>query len=210
MRISVNQVRWLKGLVHLLSLLTFIYFAHLTFSGGFGADPVKGMEHFTGKTALNMLILTMLISPVAKKFRQGNLMRMRRMLGLYTFFWVTLHLVIYMGLDLGFSNYRLLGSEIASRPYLTIGIVSWLILLLLSVTSLQKVQRKMGKAWQKLHNWVYLVLILAPLHYYWSVKSGIIEPSIYFAIAIILILLRRDFFIRKFNELKLRYVKRQT
>lgn len=195
MRITPKQITIIKSMVHIFSLIFMIYFVLLTLQGGFGADPVKGMEHFTGKAALNMLILTLLVSPLAKGFRQGLLMKLRRMLGLYSFFWATLHFAIYISLDLGF-DFSLLGEEIFKRPYLTIEAVCWVILLLLAATSFQKIQRKMGKKWQTLHYWVYLALILAPIHYYWSVKSGLIEPSLYLVVAVLLLIWRKDFFMR--------------
>ncbi|MGR5330515.1 protein-methionine-sulfoxide reductase heme-binding subunit MsrQ [Photobacterium damselae] len=195
MRITPKQITIIKSMVHIFSLIFMIYFVLLTLQGGFGADPVKGMEHFTGKAALNMLILTLLVSPLAKGFRQGLLMKLRRMLGLYSFFWATLHFAIYISLDLGF-DFSLLGEEIFKRPYLTIGAVCWVILLLLAATSFQKIQRKMGKTWQTLHYWVYLALILAPIHCYWSVKSGLIEPSLYLVVAVLLLIWRKDFFMR--------------
>ncbi|HIF9548742.1 TPA: protein-methionine-sulfoxide reductase heme-binding subunit MsrQ [Photobacterium damselae] len=195
MRITPKQITIIKSMVHIFSLIFMIYFVLLTLQGGFGADPVKGMEHFTGKAALNMLILTLLVSPLAKGFRQGLLMKLRRMLGLYSFFWATLHFAIYISLDLGF-DFSLLGEEIFKRPYLTIGAVCWVMLLLLAATSFQKIQRKMGKKWQTLHYWVYLALILAPIHYYWSVKSGLMEPSLYLVVAVLLLIWRKDFFMR--------------
>ncbi|HIF9152941.1 TPA: protein-methionine-sulfoxide reductase heme-binding subunit MsrQ [Photobacterium damselae] len=195
MRITPKQITIIKSMVHIFSLIFMIYFVLLTLQGGFGADPVKGMEHFTGKAALNLLLLTLLVSPLAKVFRQGLLMKLRRMLGLYSFFWATLHFAIYISLDLGF-DFSLLGEELFKRPYLTIGAVCWVILLLLAATSFQKIQRKMGKTWQTLHYWVYLALILAPIHYYWSVKSGLIEPSLYLVVAVLLLIWRKDFFIR--------------
>lgn len=195
MRITPKQITIIKSMVHIISLIFMIYFVLLTLQGGFGADPVKGMEHFTGKAALNMLILTLLVSPLAKGFRHGLLMKLRRMLGLYSFFWAMLHFAIYISLDLGF-DFSLLGEEIFKRPYLTIGALCWVILLLLAATSFQKIQRKMGKKWQTLHYWVYLALILAPIHYYWSVKSGLIEPSLYLVVAMLLLIWRKDFFMR--------------
>ncbi|EPG0369095.1 protein-methionine-sulfoxide reductase heme-binding subunit MsrQ [Photobacterium damselae] len=195
MCITPKQITIIKSMVHIFSLIFMIYFVLLILQGGFGADPVKGMEHFTGKAALNMLLLTLLVSPLAKVFRQGLLMKLRRMLGLYSFFWATLHFAIYISLDLGF-DFSLLGEEIFKRPYLTIGAVCWVILLLLAATSFQKIQRKMGKKWQTLHYWVYLALILAPIHYYWSVKSGLIEPSLYLVVAVLLLIWRKDFFMR--------------
>uniref|UniRef100_A0A182STI9 3-dehydroquinate dehydratase n=1 Tax=Anopheles maculatus TaxID=74869 RepID=A0A182STI9_9DIPT len=93
------------------------------------------------------------------------LIRCRRMLGLWCFAWATLHLISYSTLELGLSNISLLGRELITRPYLTLGIVSWLFLLALAATSTLWAQRKLAAKWQKLHNFVYLVAILAPIHY---------------------------------------------
>jgi len=140
--------------------------------------------------ALKFLLGTLLVTPLARYGRQPLLIRVRRLLGLWCFAWATLHLVSYSLLELGIANLSLLGSELISRPYLTLGIISWFILLLLSLTSFQKAQRKLGKNWQKLHNAIYLVLILAPVHYLWSVKTFSPQPWIYASLALILLLWR--------------------
>ncbi|WP_407333857.1 protein-methionine-sulfoxide reductase heme-binding subunit MsrQ [Enterovibrio sp. 27052020O] len=189
MPLTANRIVWLKTLIHLVSLGFAANMVWLVLSNKFGADPVDGITHYTGLAALNTLIVTMLVSPIAKYTRQGLLIRCRRVLGLYSFFWASLHLLTYLALDLTF-NFSLLGTEILSRPYLTVGAVCWLLLFALSVTSFARIQRKMGAKWQKLHNWVYLVLVLAPIHFYWSSKSELLEPSLYFLLAISLLLIR--------------------
>lgn len=190
MKLTARHITALKVLIHFISLAFVAVLTLRTLSGGFGADPVEGLSHYTGKAALNTLFLTLLISPVARKFRQGALVKVRRLLGLYSFFWAVLHLVVYLALDLGF-NGSLLLSEITTRPYLTLGAVCWLILFALAVTSTQGMQRRLGTRWQKIHNWVYLATLLAPIHYYWSVKSGLIEPGLYIATALILLSFRQ-------------------
>ncbi|WP_318458587.1 protein-methionine-sulfoxide reductase heme-binding subunit MsrQ [Photobacterium leiognathi] len=186
-----QHITWLKVLIHAISLLFVAILIIQTFYGGFGADPVKGLEHYTGKAALNTLFLTLLISPIARWGKQAALIKVRRMLGLYSFFWALLHLTIYVSLDLGF-DWTLIGEEIIQRPYLAIGAVSWVILLLLTLTSTQKIQRKLGTRWQQLHNWVYIALLLSPIHYLWSVKSGITEPVIYLIVACALLYWRKE------------------
>jgi sulfoxide reductase heme-binding subunit YedZ len=114
------------------------------------------------------------------------LIRVRRLLGLWCFAWATLHLTSYTLLELGINNLALLGSEIINRPYLTLGMVSWAILLALAATSTQAMQRKLGRRWQLLHNFVYLVAILAPIHYLWSVKILSPQPIIYALLAVAL------------------------
>ena len=194
-RLQPRHVFWLKVVIHVVSLSFLAQMVWLTVSGGFGADPIQGLHHFTGKAALNTLLLTLVISPVAKALKQGMLMKVRRLVGLYSFFWAVLHVMGYLVLDLNL-NWSLLASEIVSRPYLSLGAVSWFILLALTLTSFSAVQQKMGKMWQKLHNWVYLVVLLAPIHYYWSVKSGLLEPALYIAASLALLALRYRTFSR--------------
>ncbi|WP_318478351.1 protein-methionine-sulfoxide reductase heme-binding subunit MsrQ [Photobacterium leiognathi] len=190
-KLKPQHITWLKVLIHAISLLFVAILIIQTFNGGFGADPVKGIEHYTGKAALNTLFLTLLISPIARWGKQAALIKVRRMLGLYSFFWALLHLTIYVSLDLVF-DWALISEEIIQRPYLAIGAVSWVILLLLTLTSTQKIQRKLGTRWQQLHNWVYVALLLSPIHYLWSVKSGITEPVIYLIVACALLYWRKD------------------
>ncbi|WP_305462095.1 protein-methionine-sulfoxide reductase heme-binding subunit MsrQ [Photobacterium leiognathi] len=190
-KLKAQHITWLKVLIHAISLLFVATLIIQTFNGGFGADPVKGIEHYTGKAALNTLFLTLLISPIARWGKQAALIKVRRVLGLYSSFWALLHLSIYVSLDLGF-DWALIGEEIIQRPYLAIGAVSWIILLLLTLTSTQKIQRKLGTRWQQLHNWVYVALLLSPIHYLWSVKSGITEPVIYLIVACALLYWRKD------------------
>ncbi|MGF1703161.1 protein-methionine-sulfoxide reductase heme-binding subunit MsrQ [Photobacterium makurazakiensis] len=194
-KISPRQIIWLKAFIHSVSLGFLAFLIYSVFSGGLGADPIEGISHFTGKAALNTLMLTLIISPLARFLKQGLLVRTRRLVGLYSFFWALLHLVGYLALDLNF-NGSLLLSEIIERPYLTLGAVSWLILFALAITSTQAIQRKMGAHWQKLHNWVYLAVLLAPIHYYWSVKSGLIEPAIYIICVLSILALRHKIFRR--------------
>lgn len=105
-------------------------------------------------------------------------------------------------LELGVNNLALLGKELITRPYLTLGIISWVILLALAFTSTQSMQRKLGKHWQQLHNFVYLVAILAPIHYLWSVKIISPQPLIYAGLAVLLLALRYKKLLSLFNRLR--------
>lgn len=188
MRLTLKQITGLKVLLHLAGLLPLLWLIFSVLHGtGFSADPAKDIQHFTGLTALKFLLATLLITPLARYGRQPLLFRVRRLLGLWCFAWATLHLASYALLELGLNNVALLGSELLSRPYLTLGIISWFILLALAATSLQKLQRKLGPRWQTLHNLVYLVAILAPVHYIWSVKVISPQPLIYALLAVILL-----------------------
>ncbi|MBN1087225.1 protein-methionine-sulfoxide reductase heme-binding subunit MsrQ [Erwinia aphidicola] len=187
MRLSVKQITGLKVVLHLAGFLPLLWLLLSIDQGWFSADPAKDIQHFTGRMALKFLLGSLLITPLARYGKQPLLIRVRRLLGLWCFAWATLHLVSYSLLELGISNLGLLGSELVSRPYLTLGIISWLILLALALTSFQKAQRKLGKRWQLLHNGVYLVAILAPIHYLWSVKVYSPQPWIYALFAAILL-----------------------
>lgn len=186
-RLSVKQITGLKVVLHLAGFLPLLWLLLSIDQGWFSADPAKDIQHFTGRMALKLLLGSLLIAPLARYGKQPLLIRVRRLLGLWCFAWATLHLVSYSLLELGISNLGLLGSELISRPYLTLGIISWVILLALALTSFQKAQRKLGKRWQLLHNTVYLVAILAPIHYLWSVKVYSPQPWIYALIAAILL-----------------------
>lgn len=186
-RLPIKQITGLKVLLHLAGFLPLMWLLLSIDQGWFSADPAKDIQHFTGRMALKFLLATLAVTPLARYGKQPLLIRVRRLLGLWCFAWATLHLVSYSLLELGISNLGLLGSELISRPYLTLGILCWVILLLLAATSFQRAQRQLGKRWQTLHNAVYLVAILAPVHYLWSVKILSPQPWIYALIAAILL-----------------------
>lgn len=190
MRLSAKQITWLKVALHLAGLLPFLWLFWAINNGGLSADPVKDIQHFTGRTALKFLLAALLVTPLARYAKQPLLIRTRRLLGLWCFAWATLHLTSYALLELGIHNLGLLGRELITRPYLTLGIISWLILLALTLTSTQAAQRKLGKRWQFLHNFVYLVAIIAPIHYLWSVKILSPQPIIYALLALLLLACR--------------------
>ncbi|MGB3252892.1 protein-methionine-sulfoxide reductase heme-binding subunit MsrQ [Buttiauxella gaviniae] len=190
MRLTAKQITWLKVGLHLAAFLPFVWLFYAANQGFLSADPAKDIQHFTGRMALKLLLATLLVTPLARYGKQPLLIRTRRLLGLWCFAWATLHLTSYAMLELGISNLALLGKELVTRPYLTLGIISWLVLLSLAATSTQSLQRKLGSRWQKLHNFVYLVAILAPIHFLWSVKVISPQPLLYALGAFILLALR--------------------
>ncbi|MFO6299317.1 protein-methionine-sulfoxide reductase heme-binding subunit MsrQ [Rahnella selenatireducens] len=189
-RLSPANITWLKVVIYLAAILPFFWLVLSVDQGWFSADPAKDIQHFTGRMTLKFLLVTLLVTPVARYGKQPLLIRTRRLLGLWCFAWGTLHLLSYSFLELGISNIRLLGSELISRPYLTLGIICWIMLLALACTSTLRAQRKMGASWQKLHNFIYLIAILAPIHYLWSVKVLSPQPIIYATLAVILLAFR--------------------
>jgi len=181
----------LKVFIHLISLWLLSNLYYQAINDKLGADPVEAVLHFTGIGAFNLLLLSLLISPMAKRFKLSWLLKVRRLTGLYSFVYALCHVLSFLAFEVQFA-WELFVDEIIKRPYITVGMCAFVILFALAITSLSRLKRKMGQSWQKLHNGVYLALSLVSLHFYWSVKSEIIEPSLYAAFSLYLLYLRRD------------------
>jgi sulfoxide reductase heme-binding subunit YedZ len=176
----------LKIVIHITALTPLVLTYYQAVNDNLGADPVEAILHFTGIGAFNLLLLCLLVSPLAKYSKQILLIRTRRLLGLYAFFYALCHFVSYIIFELQL-EWSLLLSEIIERPYITVGFIALLFLTALTVTSTKSIQRKMGRSWQKLHNWVYFAGLLIALHFIWSIKSNLIEPLIYWALLLVLL-----------------------
>lgn len=187
MRLTLRHITLLKVVLHLAAFLPFVYLFMAASQGWLSADPAKDIQHFTGRMALKLLLATLLVTPLTRYLKQPLLIRTRRLLGVWCFAWACLHLTSYYLLELGYNHLQLLGSEIISRPYLLLGMICWLVLFALAITSFQRAQRKLGRRWQTLHNGIYLVAILAPIHYLWSVKVFSPQPWIYALLALVLL-----------------------
>ena len=159
------------------------------FGASLGADPVKKLEHECGLTALKLLLLTLAVTPVRNIFGLPQLLRLRRMLGLFAFFYAVVHFTVYLVLDLEL-NWSTLGTDIAKRPYITIGFTALLLLIPLAATSTNGMMRRLGKRWTALHRLVYAIAILGVWHFYWQVKRDVREPLIYAGILALLLLYR--------------------
>lgn len=155
-----------------------------------GADPVKALIHFYGIGAIHCLFATLLVSLLAKWLKTPALMRCRRLLGLYAFFYACLHIFIFMAFEWQW-QWKEIGAEIVKRPYMTVGMAAWLIALSLAITSFKVLQRKMGKRWSQLHTLVYVMLTLALVHFYWSQKSPWDSAAIYLLLGAILLSFKR-------------------
>lgn len=181
-----------KTLVHALALAPLAYlgwqFWQVWQSGSdaLGADPVAEIEHRTGLWALRLLLLTLAITPLRQLSGQSVLLRFRRMLGLYAFFYACVHLGVYLGLDLR-GYWMQIFEDIVKRPYITVGFVAWLLLIPLAITSTQGWMRRLKRNWGKLHKAIYAIGVLAVLHFWWLVKSDIREPLLYAAILALLL-----------------------
>lgn len=192
-RRPVSRPLWAaKTLAHAFALTPAVILAWqiraewLTGSGGLGADPVAEIEHRLGIWALRLLLITLAVTPLRQLLGQPVLGRFRRMLGLYAFFYATLHLGAYLVLDLR-GYWTQVFEEILKRPYITVGFAAWLLLVPLAATSTRAAIRRLGRNWARLHQLVYLVAILAVLHFWWLVKSDVREPLLYAAILTLLL-----------------------
>lgn len=181
----------LRILTHVtaLGLLVWLYVAAI--NGWLGGEPVEAIIHYLGIGALRLLLLTLAISPLVKLLKFGQLNKLRRPLGLWCFVWASLHFAAWLWLDLAL-DWTLIGSELVKRSFIVLGFVSWLILLALAITSLPPLVRALGRRWKILHAWVYPTSIAVCIHFWWSLKSGWIEPVIYLGAFVVLILLRRQ------------------
>jgi sulfoxide reductase heme-binding subunit YedZ len=185
-----DKIILLKTALHCILFLPAVFVFYLAIQDQLGADPVQELTHFTGLSALKVLLLGLIMSSLAPKVKFIPLMQVRRLVGLYAFFYASLHLLSFFIFDLQL-DWPLLFSEIVKRPYITVGMFTWLVLLLLSISSPMFIRRKLGKRWQPLHNLIYVTVPIVILHFYWSLKSGWIEPAIYLIITIALLSVRR-------------------
>lgn len=146
-----------------------------------GPNPVREMLHVTGKTALNLLMITLLLAPLRQAIGWVALMRPRRLLGLAAFTYALLHFLIYavLELELDFSD---LAREIVRRPFIIVGSIALLALIPLAITSSDRMMRKLGRRWRTLHLLIYPITALGIWHYYWQVKADIREPLVYAAV----------------------------
>ena len=193
------KVIFFKLFIHLAALLPLVNAYYLALTDQLGADPVESIIHFTGIGAFNLLLLGLAITPVSKRFKLSMLLKVRRLVGLYSFTYALCHLLNFLVFEIQF-DWSLFLNEIFDRPYITVGMVGMLTLLALAITSIPSLKKRMGKNWQKLHNWVYLAVLLVGIHFYWSVKSEIIEPSIYLFITFMLLALRFKKFKKKIKK----------
>ena len=182
-----------KPFVFALALVPLALLVADTLRGTLGADPVAQLEHATGIWALRLLLVTLAITPLRTLTGWTALVRYRRMLGLFAFFYASLHFLIYLAVDLG-GFWTQIFDEIAKKPFITVGFLAWLLLVPLAFTSTKGMMRRLGRRWQALHRLVYLIGALAVLHFLWQVKWGetiaALEPVVYAAVFAVLMLAR--------------------
>lgn len=192
---KLNQI-YVKRLIFITSLWPILSLSIAIFLNNLGANPVEFIERHFGKWALIFLCLTLSMTPLRSITHMNQWILYRRMLGLFTFFYATVHLLCYIGLDYHFAWVDI-KNDIIKHRYVLVGFLGWLLLLPLAITSSDKMMRKLKFNWKRLHRLIYLIAILGVLHFLWLVKKDITEPLIYAFIIFILFLLRLNIFKRQ-------------
>ncbi len=156
---------------------------------GLGANPIEELLHQLGRWGLKFLLLSLTITPLRRWTGWNWLIRFRRMLGLFAFFYITLHFLTYAILDQGL-DFAVIIEDVIKRPYITLGMVAFLLLIPLALTSTKGMMRRLGKRWQKLHRLVYIVAIAGVWHFYWQVKLDTLDATVYALVLAVLLLTR--------------------
>jgi sulfoxide reductase heme-binding subunit YedZ len=181
--------RVMKPVVFLICLLPLAVLVASAFSVaglGLGANPIEALLHELGRWGLKFLLLTLTVTPLRRWTGWNWLIRFRRMLGLFAFFYILLHFVVYAVLDQGLDMAAII-EDVLKRPYITLGMAGLLMLVPLAVTSTKGMMRRLGKRWQKLHRLVYVIAIAGVWHFYWQVKLDTLDPTVYaFVLAVLL------------------------
>lgn len=193
MRESLRQVllsRWSKVAIFVLALSPLGYLILRAYHGELTANPVEFVQHFTGDWTLRFLLITLSITPLRKLLHLPDLIRFRRMLGLFAFFYVSLHFLTYLWPDQNF-NLNGMWKDVAKRPFITVGFLGFVLLVPLALTSTKGwIRRLGGKRWQSLHRLIYVIALCGVVHYYWLVKSDHRLPLLYGVILAVLLLYR--------------------
>ena len=191
MRLSPDMLlrRLVKPLLFVACLVPFALLLRAALTDGLGANPIETVTHSTGEWTLRLLLLTLAMTPLRRLLGHAWPIRLRRMLGLFVFFYACLHFLAWAWLDQQWLPQAIL-ADILERPYITVGFIAWLLLIPLALTSTRGSMRRLGPRWKRLHRSVYLVGILGVVHYLWLVKADLLEPIVY-AVLLGLLLLSR-------------------
>ncbi|WP_126456174.1 sulfite oxidase heme-binding subunit YedZ [Sulfuriflexus mobilis] len=188
--VSERSLRWgIKPAVFLLCLVPLLWLVWDIVQGQLSANPIEDITHRSGDWALRFLLITLAVTPLKRLSGQVWLLRLRRMLGLYAFFYALLHFLTYLWLDQQFLFSEIL-VDIGKRPYITVGFSAFVLLIPLALTSNRYAMRRLGRRWQRLHRSVYVIAAFGVLHYLWLVKADSRDPVIYALILIALLGLR--------------------
>jgi sulfoxide reductase heme-binding subunit YedZ len=188
--------KWTKAPVFFLCLVPAGILVWRAFTGGLGANPLEELTHKTGDWTIYFLLITLSVTPLRKLLRQPNLIRFRRMLGLFAFFYVCLHFLTYIVFDHFFDVSEMI-KDVAQRPFITAGFTGFVLLIPLAITSTTGwIRRLGGKRWQMLHRLIYITASAGVIHYYWLVKSDVTMPVRLGAILAFLLICRLAFWLQ--------------
>ena len=186
------MIKYFKPSIFILSTIPFLIIIYKIFFNKLGPEPVKEITHFTGEWTLIFICLTLAMSPLKKLTNLNFWVKGRRMLGLFVFFYASLHLLTYVGIDYRFS-WQPIFDDVVKKKYIFIGFAAWLLLIPLTLTSSQKMMLLLKQNWKKLHRLIYVIAIFGSLHFIWLSKTIYFKPLIYFLIITILLFLRVNF-----------------
>ncbi len=181
-----------KPIVFLICLIPLLVLAYQTFFNKLGPEPIKHITHHTGEWTMRFIILTLLMSPLKKLTNFIFWISYRRMFGLFVFFYASLHLLTYIGLDYRFDWDPLL-NDVIKKKFIFIGFAAWILLIPLAITSTNKMRIRLKENWKKLHSLIYVIAIFGVLHFIWLSKTIYFEPLIYLIIISFLLILRINF-----------------
>jgi sulfoxide reductase heme-binding subunit YedZ len=188
--ISNKNISYLvKPALFLLCLMPFAVLIYSALTDNLGVNPVETLTHETGEWALRFLLFTLCITPLRRLTHANWLIKLRRMLGLFAFFYAVLHFITYVWLDQFFDWQEIL-IDIPKRPFITIGFVSLVLLIPLAITSTNAMQRRLKKKWLMLHKLIYVIPMLVVIHFIWSLKADYSEPLFYTFIFLVLMSMR--------------------
>jgi len=173
--------KWFKPAVFLLCLLPLLVLGWQLYAGLLGANPIDEVADSTGAWTLRFLLITLLATPLKRYFGWSRAIRIRRMLGLYAFFYAALHLLTYLWLD-QFFDWGEIWLDVLDRPFITVGMLAFVLLLPLAATSNRYMVRRLGRGWKRLHRLAYVIPALGVLHFWWLVKADVREPLVYGAL----------------------------
>ena len=180
------MVRLVKPSIFFMAFIPFIWLLLKVFQNDLGPDPAQALSIETGEWTLRFLLLTLAITPFRQIFRMVEIARLRRMIGLFAFFYASIHFLSWMAFILGF-RWLAIAEELVERPYITVGFLAYVILFLLGVTSTNSMVRRLGKNWKRLHKFVYAASILAIVHLLWILRTDVTEAVIYGVLLAILL-----------------------
>ena len=186
------MIKYFKPSIFILSTIPFLFITYKIFFNKLGPEPVKEITHFTGEWTLIFICLTLAMSPLKKLTNLNYWVKVRRMLGLFVFFYASLHLLTYIGIDYRFS-WQPIFDDVVKKKYIFVGFAAWVLLIPLTITSSQKMMLLLKQNWKKLHRLIYVIAILGSLHFIWLSKTIYFKPLIYFVIITILLFLRVNF-----------------